>query len=93
MTLKDVFDAIATAGVLGLALIGLWAFFTGRLHSSAEMDARLLEKEATIAYERGQKTEALDVAKRALASHDRLAEGIEARNELDRERLRAGGGP
>jgi hypothetical protein len=93
LSIKDIFDGVAAAGALGLALLGLWAFLSNRLHSDGELSARLTEKDAIIAYERAQKAEALDIAKRALASHDRLAEGIETRNDLDRERLRQGGGP
>lgn len=91
MTLKDILDAVTTLGTLGFALVALYAFFAGKVHSDQELKDRLAAKDATIEYERAQKEQAVEMTKAALASHDRLADAVEARNELDRERLRTNG--
>jgi hypothetical protein len=76
MTIKEILDVVSTAGALGFMVIAVWAFATGRV-----VPLSMLE------YERKQKDEALSVTKAALESHDRLADAVEERNRLDRERL------
>lgn len=62
MTPKEVLDVIATGGALGMAGLIIIGFLFGWLHTRSE----LLDKEAQIAYERGQKEQALAVVKGAL---------------------------
>lgn len=88
MSLKELLEAATTLGTLGFALVALYAFFAGWVHSDKELRERLAGKDATIDYERRQKEEAVEMTKAALASHDRLADAVETRNELDRERIR-----
>jgi hypothetical protein len=76
VSVKEILDVLSTAGALGFMAIALWAFATGRV-----VPLSMLE------YERKQKDEALSVTKAALESHDRLADAVEERNRLDRERL------
>jgi hypothetical protein len=76
MTIKEILDAVSTLGALGFTIIAVWAFATGRI-----VPASLLE------YERKQKDEAVGLTKGALQSHDRIADAVEERNRLDRERL------
>jgi len=90
MDLKQILDAVASLGALGFAIVGLWAFLTGKLHSDPSVVARLTDKDATIAYERSQKEAAYKSAERVQESYDTLAAAVKERNELDRERIRAG---
>jgi len=87
MDLKQLLDAVASLGALGFAIIVIWAFLTDRLYSAPTVKAMLADKDATILYERGQKDQAVELTKRAFDSHDRIADAVEERNRLDRERL------
>jgi len=87
MDLKQLLDAVASLSALGFAIIVIWAFLTDRLYSAATVKAMLEDKDQTIAYERGQKDQAVEIARRAFESHDRIADAVEERNRLDRERL------
>lgn len=83
MTAQQILDAVQTGGTLAFALLALGALITGRVQPRHVVD----DKDRTIAYERAQKDQAFDLAKSAIASHDRLADAVEARNRLDQERL------
>ena len=62
MTPKEILDVIATGGALGIAALVIVGFLFGWLHTRGEMAA----KDAHIAYERGQKEQALAIVKNAL---------------------------
>ena len=62
MTPKEVLDVVATGGALGMAALIIVGFLFGWLHTRGEMAA----KDAHIAYERGQKEQALAIVKNAL---------------------------
>lgn len=83
MTIKDLLDAVATLGALGLALVGLWGYFTGKIPSSALVQYL----QSVIEYERAEKIKAQEFARAAMESHDKMGDAIEERNRLDRERL------
>lgn len=83
MTLKDLLDAVATLGALGFALAVVWGYFTGRIPGPKYVQYLL----DTIEYERGEKVKAQEFADATGRSHDKMADAIDERNRLDRERL------
>lgn len=90
MTPKEFIDLVSTGGALAFMVVAVWAFATGRI-----IPVELLKEQAKhytdiITYERQQKDDALEIARAALQSHDRLADAVEERNRLDRERLAVG---
>lgn len=90
MTIKELLDVISTAGALGFMVVAVWAFATGRIVPSDLLMRQGKHYDDIIAYERQQKDDALEIARAALQSHDRLADAVEERNRLDRERLSMG---
>lgn len=62
MTPKEVLDVIATGGALGISALVIVGFLFGWLNTRAAMS----DKDAQIAYERGQKEQALAIVKNAL---------------------------
>lgn len=88
MTLKDVIDTVSTLGALGFALLAVYAFFTNRLHSDAELKERLADRDRQIEEQKMEKREAFALARESIASTDRLSDAIEARNRLEEARER-----
>ena len=91
MTAKEILDLVSTGGALAFMVLAVWAFATGRVVPSDLLNRQGKHYEDIITYERQQKDEALDIARAALQSHDRIADAVEERNRLDRERLSTGG--
>ena len=87
MTVKELLDVVSTAGALGFMVIAVWAFATGRIVPIGTVREQASHFTNIVEYEREQKRDALEVARAALESHDRLADAVEERNRLDRERL------
>ena len=78
MTLKDILDAVSTLGTLGFALLSVYAFLTERVVPRSRLDEQ-----------REDKREAIELAKSAIASNERLADAVEARNLLEDAREQA----
>jgi len=78
LTLKEIIDAVSTLGTLGFALVAVYAFLTERVVPRG----RLEEKKA-------DQQEAMELARSAIASMNRLADAVEARNQLDAAREQA----
>lgn len=78
MSLKEIVDAVSTLGTLGFALLAVYAFLTERVVPRGRLDEQ-----------RADRKEALDMARDAIASNERLADAVEARNRLDEAREHA----
>lgn len=78
MTLKEIIDAVSTLGTLGFALLSVYAFLTERVVPRSRLDEQ-----------REDKREAIELAKSAIASNERLADAVEARNLLEDAREQA----
>lgn len=85
--MQEALELIQAGGTLAFALLALGALIIGRVVPKHVVD----DKDRVIEYERDQKDKAFALAKAGQASHDRLADAVEARNRLDEERLRRGG--
>jgi hypothetical protein len=83
VSLPQILEIIQTGGTLAFALVGLWAFVTGRVQPRHVVE----DRDKTIAYERAQKDRAFEMARAAQASHDRLANAVEARNRIEEDRV------
>jgi hypothetical protein len=82
---KQIVDAVSTLGTLGFALLAVYAFLSRKLVTMGELE----EAQKTILYERTQKEHAIELARQAIASGDRLADAVEARNQLETVREQA----
>lgn len=78
MSFKELVDAVSTLGTLGFALLAVYAFLTERIVPRSRLDEQ-----------RADKKEALDMARTAIASNERLADAVEARNQLEAVREQA----
>ena len=74
---KEILDVLSGAGVLGFAVLAIYAFLTERIVPLSRLEEQ-----------RREKKEALDLARTSIASMDRLSAAVEARNELEAERMR-----
>jgi hypothetical protein len=75
LTLKEIIDAVSTLGTLGFALLAVYAFLSERIVPKGRLDDSKADKQ-----------EALDLAREAIASTERLADAVEARNQLEQVR-------
>jgi len=75
---QQIIDAVSTLGTLGFALLVIYGFLTERVVPRSRLDEQ-----------RADKKEAIDLAKASIAAQERLADAVEAGNQLDRARDQA----
>ena len=78
MDFQQIIDAVSTLGTLGFALLVIYGFLTERVVPRSRLDEQ-----------RADKKEAIDLAKASIAAQERLADAVEAGNQLDRARDQA----
>lgn len=78
MSLKDLVDTVSTLGTLGFSLLAVYAFLSERIVPRSRLDEQ-----------RADKKEAMDLAREAIASNERMADAVEARNRLEEAREQA----
>jgi hypothetical protein len=78
MNFKEVVDAVSALGTLGFALLAVYAFLTEKVVPRSRLDEQ-----------RDDKKEAMDLARQSVAAQERLADAVEARNQLEAAREQA----
>lgn len=78
MDFKEIVDAVSTLGTLGFALLAVYGFLTEKIVPRSRLDEV-----------QGDKKEAIELARAAIASNERLADALEAANRLDAARVEA----
>jgi hypothetical protein len=78
LTFKEIIDAVSTLGTLGFALLAVYAFLRELIVPRSRLDEQ-----------RADKKEAIELARGAIAAQERLADAVEAGNQLDRAREQA----
>ena len=78
MTFKEVVDAVSALGTLGFALLAVYAFLTEKVVPKSRLDEQ-----------REDKKEAMDLARESIRQQERLADAVEARNQLEAARTQA----
>jgi hypothetical protein len=78
MDFKTIVEAVSALGVLGFALVAVYALGTRKLVTIGE----LREAQEVIVYERAQKEKAQDLARDSIAEGKRLADAAEENNRL-----------
>ena len=78
LTFKEVVDAVSALGTLGFALLAVYAFLRELIVPRSRLDEQ-----------RDDKKEAMELARDSIASQQRLAAAVEARNQLDNAREQA----
>jgi hypothetical protein len=84
VSLKEIIDAVSTLGTLGFALLAVYAFLTERIVPRGRLD----EKERQCEAQRVEKLEALKLARDAIATNERRAAALDARNPAELEQAR-----
>ncbi len=78
MNFKEIVDAVSALGTLGFALLAVYAFLTEKIVPRSRLDEQ-----------RADKQEAMDLARQSVQQQERLADAVEARNQLEAARERA----
>jgi hypothetical protein len=78
MSFKEIVDAVSALGTLGFALLAVYAFLTEKVVPRSRLDEQ-----------RDDKKEAMDLARQSVAAQERLADAVEARNQLEAAREQA----
>ena len=78
MSLKELVDTVSALGVLGFALLAIYAFLTEKVVPRSRLDEQ-----------REDKKEAMALARESVAAQERLADAVEARNQLEAAREQA----
>ena len=73
--MQEALELIQAGGTLAFALLALGALITERVVPRGRLDEM-----------RADKREAMDIARQSIAAQERLADAVEARNQLERER-------
>lgn len=73
--MQEALELIQAGGTLAFALLALGALITERVVPRGRLDEM-----------RTDKREAMDIARQSIAAQERLADAVEARNQLERER-------
>jgi hypothetical protein len=75
---QQLVDAVSKLGALGFALLTVYAFLKELIVPRGRLDEQ-----------RADKKEAMDLALKAIAANERLADAVEARNQLEAAREQA----
>ena len=78
MSLKELVDTVSALGVLGFALLAIYAFLTEKVVPRSRLDEQ-----------REDKKEAITLARESVAAQERLADAVEERNRLEAAREHA----
>lgn len=78
MDFKEIVDAVSTLGTLGFALLAVYGFLTEKIVPRARLDEAKADKK-----------EAIELARAAIASNERLADALENDNRLEQARVEA----